>query len=94
MDMLMRFYLVGWMVVVVLPVITRVVMTVNAGNAAMGMLVKMFVQVLMGMAVVVFMAVHHVPVRVFVGMKMFVLVCSFHCSSSCSSGYGDPSWVH
>lgn len=93
--MFMRLGLVKGMIVIVRPVFAGVVMIVGMRRTAVHMLVTVFVEMFMGMSVRVLMAVHPVPVRMFVtvdmlvivGVQMLVLVFSFHVKSSYSLGY-------
>lgn len=97
----MSFLLMDGMIVAVRPVVSRMVMIVHVGCAAVRMFVAVLVNMFMGMAVSVFMAVFFAPVRVFMCMgvnvlvvvQMFVFVFSFHGQASYSSGCWNPSWV-
>ena len=62
------------MVMVMKAVVTRVVMVVHLGSPAMGVLMEMFVQVLVGMAMGMLMAVRLAVVGMFVGVRMIVVV--------------------
>ncbi|HYA42360.1 MAG TPA: hypothetical protein VEF34_13725 [Syntrophobacteraceae bacterium] len=86
MGVIVRFRLVTWMVMVMRAVVARVVMVVHLGSPAVRVLMEMFVQVLVSMAVGMVMAVRLTVMRMFVGvrvivvvrMQMFVFVLSFH----------------
>ncbi len=74
------------MVVVMRAVVARVVMVMYLGRSAMGVLMEMFVQVLVAMAMGMLMTVHLAVVGMFVGVRMdvvmrmqvLVFVLSFH----------------
>ena len=67
-------------------VVARVVMVMYLGRSAMGVLMEMFVQVLVAMAMGMLMTVHLAVVGMFVGVRMdvvmrmqvLVFVLSFH----------------
>lgn len=88
--MIMSFHLMAGMVMVVRPVLSRMVVIMDMGRTAVGMVVKMFVHVLMSMGMSMLMGVHLAVVRVLVGvrmgvfmrMQMLVFVFSFHDESS------------
>ena len=88
----MRFRFMVWMLMVMMTMSPRMVMVVDLGRSAMGVLMEMFVQVLVGMAMSMLMAVRLAVVGMFVGvrmnvfmrMQMLVFVRSFHNQSSLS----------
>jgi hypothetical protein len=85
-GVIMEFRFVAWMVMVMRAVVTRMVMVVHLGSPAMGVFMQMFVQVLVGMLMSMLMAVCLAVMRMFVGvrmavvmpMQMLVFVLSFH----------------
>ena len=64
----------GWMGMVVGPMVSSVIMVVHVLVSTMGMLVGMFMLVLMAMGMVVFVSVDFIPMPMFVGVHMGVLV--------------------
>ncbi|HOI94904.1 MAG TPA: hypothetical protein PK250_09380 [Syntrophobacter fumaroxidans] len=91
----MRLGFVKGMIVIVCPVFAGVFMFMGMRRTAVHMFVTVFVEMFMGMGVLVLMAVLFVPVRMFVtvdmlvivGVQVLVLVFSFHVKSSYSLGY-------
>ena len=85
-GVIMGFRFVAGMVMVMKAVVGRVIMVVHLGSPAMGVLMEMFVQVLVAMAMGMLMVVHLAVMGMFVGvrmgvvmrMQMLVFVLSFH----------------
>ena len=84
--MIVHFILMGCMDVIVRPMVSRMLMAVHMLVPIMGMFVRMLMFMFMDMGVSVFMHVSLIPVPVFMGVHVCVLmrvevlvfVCSFH----------------
>lgn len=86
MRVIVRFSFMNWMFVVMRSMLTCVLVVMNVGISAMGMLVQVFMNMLMGVAVRMLVRVRQVPmwvlmgmhVCVFMGMQVLVFMFTFH----------------
>jgi hypothetical protein len=88
----------GWMDMVMGPMVSGVVMVVHMLVSSVGVLVGMFVLVLMAMGMFMLVGVDFIPMPMFmgvymgmlVGMPVFVFMCAFHINTLL---YRLPRWV-
>jgi|GEM_PF-6889823 len=62
MRMIVQFSFISWMFVVMRSMFTCVLVVMHMGISAMGMLVQVFMNMLMGVSVRMFVRVRHIPV--------------------------------